>query len=81
MKKNKPNELERGSIDVTVDGDNALLFDWGSMETVNIPKEDWQQIKEHIDLWFKISSTHTSNINYATISGININNMKISRGS
>ena len=53
MKKNRPNELERGSIDVTVDGDNALLFDWGNMETVNIPKEDWQQIKEHIDKWFE----------------------------
>ena len=53
MSNNKPNELERGSIDVTVDGDNAILFDWGNMETVNIHKEDWQQIKEHIDKWFE----------------------------
>lgn len=52
-KPNKPNELKTLSIDVTVDGDNALLLDWGNMETVNIPKEDWQQIKEHIDLWFE----------------------------
>lgn len=53
MKKNKPNELERGDIDVTVDGNNAILFDWSNMETVNIHKEDWQQIKEHIDKWFE----------------------------
>ena len=53
MNKSKPNELKTFSIDVTVDGDNALLLDWGNMETVNISKEDWQQIKEHIDLWFE----------------------------
>lgn len=53
MNRSKPNELKTLSIDVTVDGDNALLLDWGNMETVNIPKEDWQQIKEHIDLWFE----------------------------
>lgn len=80
MNNSKPNELKTFSIDVSVDGDNAMLLDWGNMETVNIPKEDWQQIKEHIDKWFKISSTHTSNINYATISSININNMKTSGG-
>lgn len=80
MISNKPNELERGSIDVTVDGDNALLFDWGNMETVNIHKEDWQQIKEHIDKWFGTGSHQTSNIKGATISNININNMKVSEG-
>ena len=53
MKKNKPNELKTLNIDVTVDGDNAVLLDWGSLETVIIPKEDWQQIKEHIDKWFE----------------------------
>ena len=52
-KPNKPNELKTFSIDVTVDGDNAMLLDWGNMETVIIPKEDWQQIKEHIDNWFE----------------------------
>ena len=80
MYSSKPNKLKTFSIDVTVDGDNAMLLDWGNMETVNIPKEDWQQIKEHIDKWFEIGSTHTSNINYATVSNININNMKISGG-
>ena len=79
-KPNKPNELKTFSIDVTVDGDNALLLDWGNMETVNIPKEDWQQIKEHIDKWFETSSTRTSNIKFATISNIDVNNMKISEG-
>lgn len=53
MKKNKPNELKTLNIDVTVDGDNAVLLDWGSLETVIIPKEDWKQIKEHIDKWFE----------------------------
>lgn len=53
MKKNKPNELKTLNIDVTVDGDNALLLDWSDMETVIIHKEDWQQVKEHIDLWFE----------------------------
>lgn len=80
MNRSKPNELERGSIGVTVGGDNALLLDWGNMETVNIPKEDWQQIKEHIDKWFETSSPHTSNIKYATISNIDVNNIKISEG-
>lgn len=80
MKKNKPNELKTLNIDVTVDGDNAVLLDWGNLETVIIPKEDWQQIKEHIDLWFEIGSTHTNNINYATVSNVNINNMEISGG-
>lgn len=80
MNSNKPNELKTFSIDVTVYGDNAMLLDWGNMETVNIPKEDWQQIKEHIDKWFGTGNIHTSNIEYATISNININNMKISGG-
>lgn len=53
MKKNKPNELKTLNIDVTVDGDNAVLLDWGNLETVNILKEDWKQIKEHIDKWFE----------------------------
>lgn len=53
MKKNKPNELKTLNIDVTVDGDNAILLDWGNLETVNILKEDWKQIKEHIDKWFE----------------------------
>ena len=53
MNKSKPNELKTFSIGVTVDGDNAMLLDWGNMETVNIPKEDWQQIKEHVDKWFE----------------------------
>ena len=53
MNNSKPNELKTFSIDVSVDGDNALLFDRGNMETVNIHKEDWQQIKEYIDLWFE----------------------------
>ena len=80
MNNNKPKELKTFSIDVTVDGDNALLLDWGNMETVNIPKEDWQQIKEHIDLWFGSGSPQTGNIKDATISNININSMKISGG-
>lgn len=85
MNRSKPNELKTLSIDVTVDGDNALLLDWSNMETVNIPKEDWQQIKEHIDKWFETSSTHTSNthvsdIKFTTISNIDVNNMKISEG-
>ena len=53
MIKNKPNKLETFNIFVTVDGDNAVLLDWGNLETVNIHKEDWQQIKEHIDKWFE----------------------------
>ena len=53
MKKNKPNELKTLNIDVTVDGDNAVLLDWGNLETVNILKEDWKQIKEHIDKRFE----------------------------
>ena len=53
MKNSRPKKLKSFSIDVTVDGDNAMLLDWGNMETVNIPKEDWQQIKEHIDKWFE----------------------------
>lgn len=85
MNSSKPNQLKTFSVDVTVDGDSALLLDWGNMETVNIPKEGWQQIKEHIDLWFETSSTHTSNthvsdIKYATISNIDVNNIKISEG-
>lgn len=56
MKKNKPNELKTLNIDVTVDGDNAVLLDWGNLETVNILKEDWKQIKEHIDKWFEQGS-------------------------
>ena len=67
-------------MDVKVYGDIAMLLDWSNMETVNIPKEDWQQIKEHIDLWFETANTHISNIEDATISNININNMKISEG-
>lgn len=80
MNSSKPNKLKTFSIDVTVDGDNAMLLDWGNMETVNIPKEDWQQIKEHIDKWFGTGSSRTSNIEDATNSNININNMKISGG-
>ena len=85
MNNSKPNKLETFNVDVTVDGDNAMLLDWGNMETVNIPKEDWQQIKEHIDKWFisgspKTSDTHVSDIKYATISDIDVNNMKISEG-
>lgn len=85
MNNSKPNELKTFSIDVSVDGDNAMLLDWGNMETVNIPKEDWQQIKEHIDKWFGSGNTHTSythvsDIKYATISNIDVNNMKISEG-
>ena len=53
MNKSKPNKLETFSIYVTVDGDNALLLDWSNMETVIIHKEDWQQVKEHIDKWFE----------------------------
>lgn len=53
MKNSRPNELKTLNIDVTVDGDNAVLLDWGNMETVNIHKEDWQQVKEHIDKWFE----------------------------
>ena len=53
MNNSVPNKLKTFSIDVTVDGDSAMLLDWGNMETVNIPKEDWQQIKEHIDKWFE----------------------------
>lgn len=67
MNNSKPNELKTFSIDVSVDGDNAMLLDWGNMETVNIPKEDWQQIKEHIDKWFETSSPYASNTH---VSGI-----------
>ena len=85
MNSSRPNQLETSSVDVKVYGDIAMLLDWSNMETVNIPKEDWQQIKEHIDKWFETSSTHTSNthvsdIKFATISNIDVNNMKINRG-
>ena len=53
MNKSKPNKLETFNTYITVEGDNAILLDWSNMETVNILKEDWQQIKEHIDKWFE----------------------------
>ena len=53
MNKSKPNKLETFNIYVSVEDDNALLLDWSNMETVIIHKEDWQQVKEHIDKWFE----------------------------
>lgn len=53
MKNSKPNKLETFNIFVSVEDDNALLLDWSNMETVIIHKEDWQQVKEHIDKWFE----------------------------